>query len=399
MANQLSGRVEVLASQPIAVYPLNVRITLDGDSGNVAFGGNGVDGDLALKNGSGQDTISLNGTGGDLALKNSSGQDTIWLNGAGGNSHLGGNGFDGAITLKNAAGQDTVLLHGGGGDIQLDGRIVFSDGSIQNTAQLQGPPGPQGPHGPLGPRGPQGLTGPSGPRGPQGPSGPQGPPGVLPPEVILSTSTAGGGLISLIGPHGGEIARLTHGPNNEGGFALLGPRGRETCGMGSLQIAPNNGAIAVTDEAGARAAVARAFMAVDANGRGVISADIKNLRVPNPQRPETDIVYACIEGPEAAIYVRGTAHMVDGEGVISLPDHFVSVAAPGSMTVQVTPLSPESKGLAVVAKRQSSIAVKELHSGTGNYDFDWEVKCVRKGHEDYQVIRPHDEMALARTPK
>src|SRR4029077_11993069 len=74
--------------------------------------------------------------------------------------------------------------------------------------------------------------------------------------------------------------------------------------------------------------------------------------------------------------------------------HFAIVASPDGMTVQVTPLSADSLGLAVVTKRLSGIEVKELQRGTGNYDFDWEVKCVRKGHEDYQVTRSRNEMAL-----
>jgi len=67
-----------------------------------------------------------------------------------------------------------------------------------------------------------------------------------------------------------------------------------------------------------------------------------------------------------------------------------------SMTVQVTPLSSDSLGLAVAAKRLDGIVVKELHGGTGNYEFDWEVKSVRKGYEKYQVIRPRGETALPR---
>ncbi|NJL74263.1 MAG: hypothetical protein HC892_03680 [Saprospiraceae bacterium] len=31
--------------------------------------------------------------------------------------------------------------------------------------------------------------------------------------------------------------------------------------------------------------------------------------------------------------------------------------------------------------------MKELMKGTGNYAFDWEVKGVRKGYEDYKVIQ------------
>jgi hypothetical protein len=62
------------------------------------------------------------------------------------------------------------------------------------------------------------------------------------------------------------------------------------------------------------------------------------------------------------------------------------------MTVQLTPLSPDSKGLCVVRKGLDGIEVAELLNGRGNYEFDWEVKAVRKEHRDFQVYRPWDEV-------
>ncbi len=58
------------------------------------------------------------------------------------------------------------------------------------------------------------------------------------------------------------------------------------------------------------------------------------------------------------------------------------------MTVQLTPRSFDSLGLATAAQRLSGIEVGELHRGRGNYAFDWEVKAVRRAHQDYQVLRP-----------
>jgi hypothetical protein len=72
----------------------------------------------------------------------------------------------------------------------------------------------------------------------------------------------------------------------------------------------------------------------------------------------------------------------------------VSVTARTGITVHITPLSSDSLGLAVVEKRPDAIVVQELHNGTGSYDFDWEIKSVRKGHESYQIVRPSNEMAL-----
>ena len=54
----------------------------------------------------------------------------------------------------------------------------------------------------------------------------------------------------------------------------------------------------------------------------------------------------------------------------------------------LTPLSAASRGLAVTQKSEEGFTVQELMSGEGNYEFDWEVKCIRRGHEDFQVIRP-----------
>lgn len=62
------------------------------------------------------------------------------------------------------------------------------------------------------------------------------------------------------------------------------------------------------------------------------------------------------------------------------------------MTVQLTPLSPDSKGLCVVRKGLDGIEVAELLNGRGNYEFDWEVKAVRKEYRDFQVYRPWDEV-------
>jgi hypothetical protein len=124
------------------------------------------------------------------------------------------------------------------------------------------------------------------------------------------------------------------------------------------------------------------------SARGVIIADEKHFRAPNPADPATDIWYCSLEGPEAAMYVRGTGRLTNGRTTIELPDHFRNLASEAGMTVQVTPLSIESKGLAVTKKSLAGIEVGELGGGTGDYEFDWRVEAVRKGHENYQVIRP-----------
>jgi hypothetical protein len=115
----------------------------------------------------------------------------------------------------------------------------------------------------------------------------------------------------------------------------------------------------------------------------------------NPAQSGTEIWYTCPEGPEAAAYVRGTAQLQRGRAVVTLPDHFTIVANSEGMTVHLTPLSAESKGLAVVQKNHEEFVVRELDNGMGSYDFDYYVMAVRQGYEDYQVIRNEIEATPA----
>lgn len=118
-----------------------------------------------------------------------------------------------------------------------------------------------------------------------------------------------------------------------------------------------------------------------------LRAQVKNFSMPHPKDPAKSIVYACIEGPEAAAYERGTAKLVNGEAFIPYSDHFGLVINAQTLTVHVTPLFDDTFGLAVVEKTEKGFRVKELKGGKGNFSFDWEAKAVRKGYENYQAVR------------
>lgn len=130
---------------------------------------------------------------------------------------------------------------------------------------------------------------------------------------------------------------------------------------------------------------------VDANSNGVLFADIKNFRMDHPTQKDKEIWYACVEGPEAAAYMRGTGQLVNGEAFIPFPEHFQLVINPTSLTIITTPGSADTYGLAVVEKKSDGFKVKELKGGTGTFSFDWEAKAVRKGFENYQAVRPKGE--------
>ena len=119
----------------------------------------------------------------------------------------------------------------------------------------------------------------------------------------------------------------------------------------------------------------------------------KNFLIPNPENPEQDITYCCLEGPEAAMFTRGTAHLASGRAHIDLPTTFSSIASKEGLTVILTPLSADSRGLACTNRSIKGFDVAELMQGEGNYDFDWEIKAVRRGCRDYQVLHPWTELS------
>ena len=78
------------------------------------------------------------------------------------------------------------------------------------------------------------------------------------------------------------------------------------------------------------------------------------------------------------------------------------------MTLSLTPHEWDTYGLAVVEKTKLGFKVKELKGGSGNFSFDWEVKAIRNGYEEYEVYRaketntvphPNAEKEVVRLPK
>lgn len=224
---------------------------------------------------------------------------------------------------------------------------------------------------------------------------------------ILQTKGAAGQLNTYISYQSGDQNGGTVATYHQGSIrtALIGDQGTGVIrtydsnllfnvNITSLGSNVNHGYVSVNDFNG----IPQAGAYVDAGGQGIIWGDTKNFRIKHPAKSGKEIWYASLEGPEAAAYVRGTATLSDGKAVIEFPEHFGYVANPATMTVMMTPLSPDSKGLCVLEKTATGFTVQELWSGKGNYDFDWEVKCVRKGHENYKVIRDEMDAAPAAVP-
>jgi hypothetical protein len=129
-------------------------------------------------------------------------------------------------------------------------------------------------------------------------------------------------------------------------------------------------------------------------GKASVIAEVKNFVVDYPNDASKQIWYACVEGPEVAAYQRGTGELVNGVAEIPFPKHFTLLVDPKSITIQLTPNSAESEGLAVIEKTSTGFKVKELRKGNGTYSFDWEVKAVRLGYENFEPVRPRMKIEL-----
>ncbi len=131
-----------------------------------------------------------------------------------------------------------------------------------------------------------------------------------------------------------------------------------------------------------------AFLWRASEQRAAIFADVKNFVEPSRSDATKDYWYASLEGPEAAMYTRGRARLVGGKAVVTLPPHFVEMMAEGSDTVLLTPRGDSARGLWAGEIEGGRFVVREVGGGSRSYRFDWEVKAVRRGFEDYKVERP-----------
>ena len=232
-------------------------------------------------------------------------------------------------------------------------------------------------------------------------------------KVELLTSTGDAGVIRLRGPNqqlnfilsarsddgnkgsmaiydesGANKVSLYVSTSGRGGIETYGSNGSRNINLTALGDNVNHGFISVNDDNGDT----QAGVYVDANGNGRVFADFVDSFVDNPSHTRSDnkIMYSMIQGPEAAAYLRGTARLEKGKTEIKFPAHFSNLIESKGITVMITPLSAQSKGIAVVQKTTLGFVAQELQEGDGNYEFDWEVKGVRKhnayrNHRDLQI--------------
>jgi hypothetical protein len=202
------------------------------------------------------------------------------------------------------------------------------------------------------------------------------------PIVSVVPNVGGGGGVFLKNAWGYEAGGFSTTAKGAGAIETLNEYGNQV-----VLISPTldgGGAIGVKNSFGVDTAGIQ-------GSTGLVFGLLKSFRVPDPTDPSRLIQYSAIEGPEAAIYVRGTGQLVNGRALVEMPEHFAAMASSESMTVSVTPRSSHSRGLAVVDVSPMAIEVAELSFGSGTYDFDYTVFAVRAGFEDYEVYGDPEE--------
>ena len=78
-------------------------------------------------------------------------------------------------------------------------------------------------------------------------------------------------------------------------------------------------------------------LSYDVNTKEISYNSAKTFVINHPTKPDSYLVHACLEGPEAGVYYRGEAKIENDKSVtVNLPDYVSSFAT--NFTVQITPI-------------------------------------------------------------
>lgn len=123
----------------------------------------------------------------------------------------------------------------------------------------------------------------------------------------------------------------------------------------------------------------------------------KTFIIDHPTDPQRYLVHATLEGPEGAVYYRGTARLRNGRAEIELPPYFEALTRADGRTILLTNVD----GFDMLAVRKIDGAkirdgrfVVESNTPDSMQEFDWEVKAIRADGPDLRVEPRRDEIAV-----
>ena len=124
----------------------------------------------------------------------------------------------------------------------------------------------------------------------------------------------------------------------------------------------------------------------------------KPFVINHPDKEDSYLVHACIEGPEGAVYYRGESKLENGIMEVELPDYFESLTRLEDRTVQLTPkiedIDDDISSLAAGRVVNGKFKVKGYNGNNKSQTFYWEVKAVRKDIDKLIVEPSKDDYEL-----
>ena len=113
------------------------------------------------------------------------------------------------------------------------------------------------------------------------------------------------------------------------------------------------------------------------SGGNVLSVK-KDFDIPHPTKDGHRLRHVCLEGPEAAVYIRG--RVCNGKNVIDLPDYWDGLVDYETLTVQLTALGAHQN---VIVKRISPMERKVYLQAQGGMPVDcfYHIMAERKDGE------------------
>ncbi len=115
---------------------------------------------------------------------------------------------------------------------------------------------------------------------------------------------------------------------------------------------------------------------------GTLTAVSKSFLIDHPTKDSMKLQYACIEGPENAVYVRGR---LKDDNIINLPDYWVGLVDENTITVNLTPIG-HSQNLYVQDIVNNQIIINDNENINCFYTIFAERKDVDKLVVEYEVL-------------
>ncbi len=144
--------------------------------------------------------------------------------------------------------------------------------------------------------------------------------------------------------------------------------------LGANQVMYGNGTSAVQTSANLT------FNGTVLTINGTLEATEKSFNIAHPTQPGKRLVYGVLEGPEHAVYVRGT---INGS-VIELPEEWVGLVDADTITVQLTPRDSHQKLYIKEVKDN------KVHIGNSNM-------VDKRVYADYLIMGTRKDVAKLKT--